>query len=66
MLDDPRREAVLEVLASLPLSERQCALSDETIEDMTPEDTNQIISLDRQLIDGLPAARSAIQVIRRR
>ncbi|WP_158511032.1 hypothetical protein [Azospirillum thiophilum] len=45
MLDDLRREAVLEVLASLPLSERQCALADETLEDMALEDTNQIISL---------------------
>lgn len=45
MLDDLRREAVLEVLASLPLSERQCALADETLEDMVLKDTNQIISL---------------------
>lgn len=65
MLDDPRRAAVLEVPASLPLSERQCALADETLEDMTPEDANQTISLHRQLIDGSPAARSAIQTIRR-
>ncbi|MBP2302811.1 hypothetical protein [Azospirillum picis] len=66
MLDDERKAAVKEAMASLPLTERQRELADETLEDMTPENADRIIAAHRKLIEKLPAALLAIRAVRGR
>lgn len=59
------REALMEVVDTLPLTERQRELAMETVRDVTREEAEAIIDGHRKLVDGLPAALEAVRRIRR-
>ncbi|WP_137104661.1 hypothetical protein [Azospirillum argentinense] len=65
MLDPSRTQALRAVSESLPLSERQRELAEETIASMSPEEADELIRLHQSVVAGLPKARAAIKRIGR-
>ena len=64
MLDPNRTQALRDVIDSLPLSERQRDLAEETIASMSSEEADELIRLHQSVIAGLPEALAAIKRIR--
>jgi flagellar motor switch protein FliG len=65
MLDPIRAQALRTVIDSLPLTERQRDLAEETIASLSPEAADTVIMAHQRLVETLPAALAAIDRIKR-
>ncbi|WP_376961148.1 hypothetical protein ABNQ39_14850 [Azospirillum sp. A26] len=65
MLDPIRTQALRVVIDSLPLTERQRDLAEETIGSLSPEAADTVIRAHQRLVETLPAAMAAIDRVKR-
>lgn len=65
MLDPIRTQALRLVIDSLPLTERQRDLAEETIGSLSPEAADTVIRAHQRLVETLPAALAAIDRVKR-
>ncbi len=65
MLDPIRLQALRVVIDSLPLTERQRDLAEETIGSLSPEAADTVIRAHQRLVETLPAALAAIDRVKR-